>query len=65
MQLMEFHLLIEQSQNGEENGSTLSLTAKKLISSLRKNRIQTGEGPPSIPRSDIGSHNKSKKKTHM
>ncbi len=28
MQLMEFHLLIEQSQKWEENGSTLSLTAK-------------------------------------
>lgn len=29
----------------------IKLDSKKRISSLRKNRIQTGEGPPSITRS--------------
>lgn len=47
MLLMEFHLLIEQSQKWKENGSTWSLTAKNELVHFEKNRIQTGGGPPS------------------
>jgi len=63
MQLMEFHLLIEQKW--EENVSTLSLTAKNELVHFGKIVFKhAGEGPPSITRSDITSHNKSKKKNH-